>query len=177
MKKQFILYLALITSLTNCTTLTTTRTVDIDPIVKYGVISEPIIAEVKIGEEKVVGEYSIKNRLFNSNKEYAENMAISDAIQKVDADYMVQPTFDIQRKQKLTTVKVEGFPGYYEKFRPMEAADTAIFKYGNQYPQANIIEPSTVQEDVESRRQRRKLGIITGSVVLATLLLLITGAF
>jgi hypothetical protein len=176
--KKILFSLAGIAFLFSCTVTTKSKTADTDYVSKYGIVAEPMLAEVEIKNERVNGTYTLKTADHNANKAYGKNMAVANAIEKSDADYLVQPTFEIISGSFDTQIKVEGYPGFYKNFRPMTLADTAVIRLGYGIPVDAQAAPTEVEnENAQAKQQsnntKKQLAIIAGGGALLLLVLLI----
>jgi hypothetical protein len=154
MKKLFIPILTL--GLLGCAATSKVKTTDVDYIRKTGVISHPILAEVEIKKTKIEGIYVMRTTDFSINREYGKNMAIADAIQKNNADYLVHPMFDITHKGTKSEIKVHGYPGIYTNFRNITEADTTILKMGFAIPIQVETGLGEVKVPIKEKKRRRK---------------------
>ncbi len=82
------------------------------------------ISDLEVSEVKVTGSSSDK---ILSKKQKEEN-AIANALQKTGADILVEPqfTYTYNKKGKLTSVEVSGYPARYKQFRSVTREDAEI---------------------------------------------------
>lgn len=127
--KKYI-YIILIAGLFSACTQLRTRTlaVDSEPIYKSGVLTKPMVAEVNIEKRKIEGVASVKNAEYPGNaSEVALTFAIRNALKSGNADFIVQPLYDIENTKGVTTAKVSGYAGKYKVFREFKLSDTTSF--------------------------------------------------
>lgn len=89
--------------------------------VPYSLKAVPTTAELDVAETKVVAEVKDRKGMMKKN---AEDWAVSEALNKVSADILLEPRFEYTyNKNKLISVKVSGYPAKYKNFRVMNAQD------------------------------------------------------
>jgi hypothetical protein len=93
----------------------------------------PLVAELHVGQAKVSGTAEgltmAEGPLRTSSIEAIRRHAILDALEKANADILLEPTFETVVKHThagvrgVTTVKVTGYPATYRNFRSSTDAD------------------------------------------------------
>lgn len=91
------------------------------------VIQVPTIAELKVDKQAVSAE--IKKPSKKLLVDEVKSNVIAEALRKVNADVLIDPRFEIERKGKrIRSIKVTGYPATYESFRKFEDKDTTLIK-------------------------------------------------
>ena len=85
-------------------------------ITNTGVIQKQVLVDLIVDENKVTG---IAKESKGVDIEIVKNNAIYDALKKVNADILIEPTFEIEQSFQETKVTVIGYPGKYKNFRPI----------------------------------------------------------
>lgn len=82
------------------------------------------VSDLEVSEVKTTGSCSDK---ILSKKQKEEN-AIANALLKTGADILVEPryTYNYNKKGKLTSVEVSGYPARYKQFRSVTREDAEI---------------------------------------------------
>jgi len=124
--KLLILFAIGVIFISSCsvTNSTTSKTLDIDGV---GVVPIPTIVDLDIKENKVSGEAIGTNTSINKIKQDA----IAVALEKVNADILIEPIYKIKTTNGRTTVNVSGFPATYKNFRSMTKEDVELFDTSN----------------------------------------------
>lgn len=91
-----------------------------------GVIQKPVICDLEVRESKVSGT-SITHSSIN---ESARQFAIADALEKANADVLIEPRFSSETRNGRTEITVTGFPAVYKNFRPVVASDSTLVRIG-----------------------------------------------
>ena len=130
--KKVILGIAILAmlSLTSCvsykSTVSTTKVVEPK--------TEQLIADLKVGEDKVSGSFSIENSRYHKNRLVSEkNMvrnAIYEALSKINADailglqYKITTEYDYKLQIRTCTCNITGYPVWYTNLRTFEEEKT-----------------------------------------------------
>ncbi len=143
MKKFHFLLLSMLTLLVGLSSCTSTRqvSVDADYVFKNGfLMAKPIVVDITVEKRKIEGRATIKNQTYGAEvaTQAAKNLAVIDAVKKGDADIIVQPLFEVESKNGVTTASVSGYAGKYKEFRQATEQDTLAFNlrqgYGSAVP-------------------------------------------
>lgn len=160
MKIRGLLFAMLIsTFLASCAVIEkTAKTMD---IYGAGVIQNPVLVDLDVKETKVSGSATggIGTALENI-KQYA----VTDALNKANADILVQPKFEIETSEGQSTVTVTGFPATYKNFRSMKPEDAPLLQSGLSQKTA-VYEPS-------KEPQKKATGPFLGALFIVTLVVL-----
>lgn len=157
--KRIIITCSALIALSACSSVSKIKTTDVDYIRKTGVLAHPLLAEVEVKNEKVKGEYLMKTASYTVNPKYGKNMAIADAIEKSNADYLVHPMYEIEKGSSKTTIKVTGYPGVYKEFRKIVPADSTVLKLGQAIPvnsTSGMIEIEVIDPKDAKKANRKK---------------------
>ncbi len=149
---NFFLFALLALFAASCSTTTTMTSKRMD-IYGSGVIQHPVVAELDVKDIKVTG-----NAQSSSTSSVADvrNNAIADALKNANADVLIEPVFETETRQGVTSVKVTGFPGTYTGFRLATPEDVPLLDMG-------ILQKATVAEPQEEKK-RSNTGAILGSL-------------
>ena len=135
----------------------------------YGpkITQTPTLSDLEIKEKKVTGVYE-----GNSNTPLAslKALAVSDALNKSNADVLVEARYTVTRKSSRTDIVVIGYPATYNNFRPMEEADSTLVQYSmRQYStgQVNKVADTSSKKQGKSKKLFRTL-IIVPLLILVT---------
>ena len=121
MKIYKILAIALVTiTVTSCGVIKQ-NTVKSSDVNGPTVIQKPVVVDLDVKEQKVTGTYSDKS---SKSIGYVKQMALYDALQKSNADVIVEPRYVVTKTFRKIDVTVTGYPATYKNFRPMEVQDT-----------------------------------------------------
>jgi hypothetical protein len=71
--------------------------------------------DLDIKEQKVIGNASGSSKAFNFSLDKLKKAAISDAIEKAQADVIVAPFYVVLTENNMIYVEVRGFPANYKK--------------------------------------------------------------
>lgn len=91
------------------------------------VIQTPVLVDLKVEEIKICGTASGG---IGISIETLQGYAVEEALNKEDADVLVQPKFETETIEGHTTVTVTGYPGRYNNFRPMKPEDVPLVQCG-----------------------------------------------
>ena len=119
---SFIFAAILLVALNSCSSTFHSSTARTRNVIESPIKETSSIADLKVEETKVTGT-STGN---NITDETAKNLAIYDALKKVNADVLVEPNYDIDRSGSSITVTVHGYPGFYKNFRRPTERDSLI---------------------------------------------------
>lgn len=146
--------------------ITKTMTAKRIDIYGSGVIQHPVVAELNVKETKVTG--TAKSSSGSTISSDVRNNAIADALKKANADVLIEPVFETETKQGVTTVTVTGFPGTYEGFRLATVDDVPLLDMG-------ILQKATVAEPQAAERKNKGIGLIIGAVAVVVALVISGG--
>lgn len=89
------------------------------------VIQKPVVADLEVKETKVTGTYSDRSK---KTMKFVKEMALYDALQKANADVLIEARYVTVKKFGRIEVTVTGYPATYKNFRAMELKDTLFVK-------------------------------------------------
>jgi hypothetical protein len=136
MKKfKVILFTISLFSAVSCSTVKT-RTMNVMKITNTGVIQKQVLVDLIVDENKVTG---IAKESKGVDIEIVKNNAIYDALKKVNADILIEPTFEIEQSFQETKVTVVGYPGKYKNFRPITLEEMPLLDLNKNEPHKAII--------------------------------------
>ncbi|MCG9879366.1 MAG: hypothetical protein MH472_02095 [Bacteroidia bacterium] len=93
---------------------------------KPQILIKPQIADIDIQKKKVEATITVKTSLYKPDPiEAAKNLALKEAIKNSNADLLVQPTYDVNYNNNVTTATVTGYPATFKEFREFKPTDTA----------------------------------------------------
>jgi hypothetical protein len=142
--KTLLLFLWGVLLLTGCAAQTITQqTIRTDDIRGIPVVQNPVIADLDVKANKVTGKATLKQPI---NEEMGKQNAIADALDKSQADILIQPVFRIETTGNTTTITVTGFPGNYKDFRPMDSTDIKRLSAIDATKKVDAYEPAAVTE-------------------------------
>ena len=90
-------------------------------------------------------------------------------MKKGDADIIVQPMFEVESTNSITTARVSGYAGKYREFRDITVADTLAF---NVRSSASTMAAVAAPEEVGGTKKSQGM-VILGVVLLVGLLALL----
>jgi hypothetical protein len=156
--------------MTSCMVTSKTSNVDIEAeyVGREGfLLAKPIVVDIKVEKRKIEGSATIENAQYAGRAmAEAKNLAILDAVNRGDADLLVQPMFETQTSATTTTAKVTGYAAKYKEFRNITAADTTSFILRSKMEQSSLIAYATPPTEVSVTQGGKKK---SGSAVLAVL--------
>ncbi len=144
--KNAVLILFFVTMLSSCNSVTKIFTVKQLDIYGSGVIQKPVVVDLEVRETIVTGSSSMRS---TTPVELVKKCAVADALKNAKADVLVEPKFEIEKKKRLITASVSGFPAYYKNFRPITAEDVKLLEVG-------VIQKAEVYEPSSTKKSRRK---------------------
>ncbi|HIV32704.1 MULTISPECIES: hypothetical protein [unclassified Alistipes] len=106
------------------------------------------VSDLEVSETKVTGICTGKDGKYLSKKVKEQN-AIAEALKKTGADILVEPqfTYTYDKKGRLTTVEVSGYPARYRNFRSLTKEDAeAINALRNPSTQQQVLMLPVVQK-------------------------------
>ena len=156
----FIVYITFF--LISCSTYETS-TVKTTDIYGTGVLHKPVAAELSVNENKVTGEASAKRGV--SSLEDVKQYALEDAVNKSNADVLVEPKFTTTMTRRKINVVVTGYPATYTNFRTADINDTELLKL-SVIQKPNISEPSEWKEKEMNKKKDKNRGSGGGLVSL-----------
>jgi hypothetical protein len=160
MNRITLICLSLVVLIATSCTSKKSSTAKVRDVNGTGIIQYPVVAEMEVKKEKVMGkvEWRGGGASINTLKE----MAITDAVKKAEADLLIEPHFDIDIKGRKKNVTVVGYPAYYTKFRNALPSDTIIAQLG-MVQQPKHLEP--LPEQGKGKRTVRNVLVGTGSAI------------
>ena len=128
------------------------------------VVHTPVLADLDVQESKATATVSASA---GNSIDATKNLAIAEVLKATNADLLVEPTFDVQKKNGKNIVTVTGFPAKYKNFRPARAEDIALMDAGTRYL------TTTNKGELAPEKKKGGAGIIAGLAGVALLSLLI----
>jgi hypothetical protein len=136
-----------------------------------GVYSVPLVADLKVIEEKAAGKSS--GRLTPGapdNTPVIEGIkvqAVADALKKSKADVLVEPNFTVEVDGLDVNVAVTGYPAVYKNFRNYTVADSMALKMRN----LNKVEKATGANTNEVKQKKKITAkqVVVGAIILVVL--------
>ena len=113
-----------------------------------GVLQKPTVVELSVQEIKV--EHTVKANSQTSTTELKEK-AIADLVDSLSIDVLVEPTFHIESSGSTKRVTVQGFPGTYENFHPIQSDELTLLEAG-------VLQKAEVVEGDSSLVEKNKTG-------------------
>lgn len=159
--KRYIALIILITAIaiSSCSTakLSTTEvtTTEID---KLGVQQQPLLTDLDVKETKVSGVANGSSTAIAKLKQEA----VAQALEKSNADILIEPTYSIETKSTKSTVTVTGFAANYKNFRKKTEADTIIYDLDNVNTPivSNSNEELSNAKSTEEKAKKKNTGLI-----------------
>ena len=154
MKKQILFFTIVATTfITSCSVSKKhiSKAIDING---PGVVQKPTIVDLDVKETKVTGSATAKS---NAPLEIVKEAAVKDAINKANADILIEQKFETETSGRKMTVTVKGFPATYKNFRPITTEDVELLKVGATQ-KANVCESHKVE-------RKKKSGLIKGVLI------------
>jgi hypothetical protein len=154
----------------------TLKTVKYTEISQPGVFAIPVVADLKVSEEKTTGNSSgriIPDAVDRSSVvEGLKVEAVSDAIKNGKADVLVEPDFTVEVVGYDVKVAVTGYPAVYKNFRNYTASDSMALKlsYLNRVQKTTGGEVKQIQE-----KRKPKLGYFIAGCAVFLAVILATG--
>ena len=93
-----------------------------------GVSHLPVIADLDVIQTKITGTASGPNDTI----ELLRVRAINNALERNNADVLLEPRFSFETTGMRTTVTVTGFPASYKNFRTITEQDSTLIKNASQ---------------------------------------------
>ena len=93
-------------------------------IQKQDIYQYPIIAELDIGSTKIQG--TAKSLYPKQPIEEIKKIAIANALEKVNGDVIIEPTFKIIEEGENITITVSGYYGTYKNFKKVTKEDIQL---------------------------------------------------
>jgi hypothetical protein len=179
-KRQLLSLTLLLLSalLSSCVVASKTSSVDVEAefVGREGfLMAKPIVADIKVEKRKIEGMATVENSKYAASAmQEAKNLAILDAVNRGDADLLVQPMFETQSTSTTTTAKVTGYAAKYKEFRSLTASDTASFLLRSRMEYSSLIAVATPPTQVNVTQQQKKpggkiLGVLAAVVLVALL--------
>jgi hypothetical protein len=158
-KNSFYSIIALILIFfTGCSPRITTNTTKTLDIYGAGVIQYPVIAELNVSENQITGRASAND---GESLEVVKKNALIDALNKSNADILVEPVYKTIRQGRRATAEVSGFPATYVNFRSATEQDIRLIEAGILQTASTIESPEIVEEN-----SGRRNGIIATMTLL-----------
>lgn len=153
---SFLCIILLLCSCSRVVKTGTTRTTDINGA---GILHKPVVADMEVRETKVSGSALGRKK---DGMESVRQAALKDALQKSNADVLVEPSYETECKGKKINATVSGWPANYKNFRTIKTEDIDLLKAGKKYS----AKTSTQKEEVNkkkgpARAVRIALGVAT----------------
>jgi hypothetical protein len=149
--------------LTSCATRKS-QTIKTMDIYGTGVIQKPVIVDLDVNEVRIQGTATGKSD--GGREERIKRDAVNDALEKAQADVLVEPKFKTETRAGKTTVIVSGFGATYKNFHSIKEDEVKLIKEG-------VIQKADVYK-AETTKKKHGIGwIITGilgGLVLFTML-------
>ena len=123
-----------------------------------GVYHIPIVADLDVKQEKVIGKSNSKEAR-TSDINILKRNALADALLRSSADLLVEPTYSMETNSAIAprTVTVSGWPANYKNFRQMRTDDKELIEMGL------VKEMTTEINSATSHTRKKEAGIaITG---------------
>lgn len=149
------------------------KSTDQQMINKTPIIQKPVWADISIDSNRVSGSYQGKYKKSQPNIyiDYAKQMAVGNAIQKANCDFLVHPLYDVLIEGNTVEVTVTGYAAKYKRFRQLEAKDSNLIREVKNFN--TITEPVKVQQTTKNNNIKKNsvgkaLGITLGATMLVT---------
>lgn len=154
--------------LASCSVLkTNTATSKTLNIYSAGIVQKPLLVDLEVKEKKVTGTAVGLSTSF----EIVKQNAVANALEKVNADVLVEPSYKTESSNGKVTATVTGYPAVYKNFRPIKEEDFKLIE------RAGISQATVVQETRQTNEKPKKkggaVGLILGTVAAAVLIPLI----
>lgn len=172
--------------MSSCAVPTKTNNVDIEAeyVGREGfLMAKPLVVDIKVEKRKIEGAATVTNAQYTGGPGHAlteaKNLAILDAVNRGDADVLVQPMFETQVSGGTTTAKVTGYAAKYREFRNITPADTAAFLLRSRMEYSSLIASTAAPAEVSvtSGGKKSKAGSIAYAVLgIALLVGLLAGS-
>lgn len=163
--KNLLFLLVIPISICSCSTVQKTATIKTQRIQANEITHIPVVADLEVSETKVIGIAEGKSSELTSTK----LMAIKDALNKADADILVEPIFESENNGLTVKVKVTGWPASYKNFRSITNDDIALIQAGKG---VNTNDRLISNQNGNSKKIGQALGITTGAALILSLILL-----
>jgi len=170
-----ILFIAVLLSVTSCSTSTKTCGADYDQvkITKQGIIQKPIVTDLVVDKDKKTLTKSYTYTSIFAAKE----SVMADFVKENKCDIIINPMFtyclETNNSSQTISITVSGFAGMYKNFRNFEASDTA-----NLLPRKlNMLQPdkyvSSSLDIINIPAKNKKPLALIGVIATALLILLL----
>lgn len=143
----------------------TTRDTSTMEVTKSGIYTKPKVADLKIENYKVKGEYeaSLKKETILAIKQ----QALQNALKNANADILVEPIFTIERDGNTVKAEVSGFPAKVTSFKDIDANDTLGFATASKFfVQSYNMKSTSATESAaqvnEQKERKKKVGKAIG---------------
>ncbi len=130
MKKLLVLS-AVALAFTSCSVIKSGTSKSMD-IVGSGVIHVPVIADLDVQPTK---QQMTKSYTKVLSMEAAKNNVIRELLKQYNADVLIEPTFESETKNGITTITVKGWPASYKNFRQISEKDIQFLEVAPYYLQ------------------------------------------
>ena len=121
MKKSFIIVIGAL-YLTSCSTVAKSYTARTQNINKGEIIQNPLLVDLEVKDVKVSGTATGKTMY----KETVKQEAVASALKGLNADVLIEPSYEITTINDRITVVVSGRPAFYKNFRTIEEKDIKL---------------------------------------------------
>ena len=149
------------------------ETVKVSDVHGIGVLQKPVIADLDVKEQKVIGKSYI---LLPASLETAKLNALADALEKSKADVLIEPIYKTEKSSGAILATVTGFPGYYKNFRPITAEDLPLLNANVEKKTDDLlVEVKKIKTNTPPKSGSNiglVLGIIGGTALLLVILLI-----
>ncbi len=124
--KRVFLFLMLSLLITSCSVTRTATAKKLD-IYGSGVMHIPVVADLEVQQQKVFATVVTEEGVVS---ESAKQKAIAEAIEKANADILVEPSFKTEINGSMVVITVTGYPATYKNFRNATQADVNLLRVG-----------------------------------------------
>lgn len=165
MKRHYTLVILLfaIMYLSSCSSsYMTSRTVRKQDVSSTPIVQTPMVAEYTISQKKTTDSLVLRNKTV----EYAKEYILYTMLEKNNFDFLVNPTYVIEAKQKRISIKLTGYGAKYTNFRQWEPKDSTYVKSGLLHRVGD--QEKTQNNFLFSKKKRGVGGWIAGGLGLVT---------
>lgn len=159
-----LIYSLLVTCILSSCATRKSQTIKTMDIYGTGVIQKPVIVDLDVNETRIQGTATGKSE--GGKEEGIKREAVNDALEKAQADVLVEPKFKTETRAGRTTVTVSGFGATYKNFHSLKQDEVELMKAG-------AIQKAEVYKTEAAKKKHGAGWIITGilgGLVLFTLL-------
>lgn len=136
----------------------TTRDTSTMEVTKSGILTQPKVADLKIENYKVKGEYeaSLKKETILGIKQ----QALQNALKNANSDILVEPIFTVERDGNTVKAEVSGFPAKIISFKEIGVGDTlgfgTAYRYFVQPQNMNTISATEAASKINEQKERKQ---------------------